>query len=46
MKKEIELTPEEIELLEAIRNLRNSRHNYSKLLERYARECFEKLLNF
>lgn len=38
------LTENEKELIEAIRNFRNSRHNYSMSLEEYVRECFEFLL--
>lgn len=37
-------TDKEEELIEAIRNLRNSKHNYSLELEFYVRELFEKLL--
>ena len=42
--KELELTEQERELIEAIRNLRNSKHNYSLELELYARELFEMIL--
>ncbi len=42
---ELELTPEERELIEAIRNVQNSKHNPSKWLKRYAKECFDKLLD-
>lgn len=38
------LTENEKELIDAIRNFRNSQHNYSQWLEEYARECFEILL--
>lgn len=40
----MKLTEKEKELIEAIRNLRNSRHNYSQSFEEYVRECFELLL--
>ena len=36
-KKELELTEHEEELIEAIRNFKNSRHNYSWQLELYKR---------
>ncbi len=39
------LTKNEKELIDAIRNFRNSRHNYSMWLEEYVRECFEILLD-
>ena len=39
-----ELTPEEWELIEAIRNFRNSKHNPSKNLEIYAIRTFEELM--
>lgn len=42
---DLKLTPEESELIEAIRNVQNSKHNPSKMLKRYAKECFDKLLN-
>ena len=38
------LTENEKELIDAIRNFRNSQHNYSECLEEYVRECFEFLL--
>lgn len=38
------LTENEKELIEAIRNFRNSRHNYSMSLEEDVRERFEFLL--
>lgn len=38
------LTEEQKELLEAIENFRNSKHNYSEQLEEYAKECFENLM--
>lgn len=37
-------TNEERDLIEAIRNFKNSKHNYSYNLERYARDLFEKLM--
>lgn len=42
--KEVKLTEKEIELIEAIRNLKNSKHNPSFDLEMYVRELFESLL--
>ena len=39
-----ELTEKEAELIEAIRNLRNSKHNYSDSLEKWIRQLFEELL--
>ena len=39
------LTEKEWELIEAIRNIRNTKHNYSFEFELYVRELFEKLLN-
>jgi ribosomal protein S21 len=44
MEKELKLTEEERELIEAIRNFRKSQHNYSFFLELHARELFEELL--
>lgn len=41
----MELTKQEQELIEMLRNLRNSKHNYSKELEEYVRELFEDLLD-
>lgn len=38
------LTDEQRELLEAIENFRNSKHNYSERLEEFAKECFEKMM--
>ncbi len=40
----MEVTEKEKELIEAVRNLRNSKHNYSWELELWVRELFEKLL--
>ena len=40
----MKLTENEKELIEAIRNFRNSRHNYSMCLEEDVRERFEFLL--
>lgn len=39
-----QLTEQEKELIEAIRNFKNSKHNYSPELEFWIRELFEKLL--
>jgi len=39
-----ELTEEEWELIEAIRNFKNSKHNLSKNLEIYAIRTFEELM--
>ena len=38
------LTEKEWELIEAIRNFKNSKHNYSFQFESYLRELFETLL--
>ena len=40
----MKFTENEKELIEAIRNFRNSQHNYSMSLEEYVRERFEFLL--
>ena len=40
----ITLTEREAELIELIRNLKKSKHNYSFDLEMYVRELFERLL--
>lgn len=40
----MQVTEKEQELIEAIRNLRNSKHNYSWELEMWVRELFERLL--
>lgn len=45
MNEEMKLTPEERELIEAIRNVQKSKHNPSKALRRYAKELFDNLLN-
>jgi len=45
MNRRIILTEKERELIEAIRNLRNSRHNYSYQLEDYVRELFNKMID-
>lgn len=45
MKHEVVLTEKEFELLEAIRNFKNSRHNYSRQLEEYARELFDEMMD-
>ena len=39
-----DLTEKERELIEAIRNLKKSKHNYSLELEFWVRELFERLL--
>jgi hypothetical protein len=39
------LTEQEWELIETIRNLKNSKHNYSYQLEEYARELFDRMLD-
>ncbi len=38
------LNQKEIELIEAIRDFRNSRHNYSEQLEQIARVLFEEMM--
>ena len=45
MYKELILTEEEKELIEAIRNLKNSKHNYSWQLEQYVRELFDRMID-
>jgi hypothetical protein len=45
MNKKLELTEEEQELIEAIRNLQNSKHNYSYQLEDYVRELFDRIID-
>ena len=40
----MEVTEQEKELIEAVRNLRYSKHNYSWELELWVRELFEKIL--
>ena len=40
-----ELTEKEAELIEAIRNLKSSKHNPSKNLEIFVRELIDELLN-
>ena len=42
----MKLNEEEKELIEVLRNIQNSRHNYSQELEEYARELFEKFFDF
>lgn len=42
--RKMQVTEKEQELIEAIRNLRNSKHNYSWELEMWVRELFERLL--
>ncbi len=39
-----DLTEKEKDLIEAIRNFKNSKHNPSDNLARYARDLFEELL--
>ena len=41
---ELKLTEQEKELIEVIRNFKNSKHNYSWQLELYVRELFEMIL--
>jgi hypothetical protein len=45
MSKKLELTEEEEELITAIRNLRNSKHNYSYQLEDYVRQLFDRIID-
>ena len=45
IRNEMELTEKEQELIEAIRNLKNSKHNFSIELELWTRELFENLLD-
>lgn len=40
----MKLSPKEQELIEQLRNLKNSKHNYSSQLEEYVRELFEELI--
>ena len=40
-----DLTPEEKELIEMIRNLQKSKHNPSKELKKYTRELLERLID-
>lgn len=40
-----DLTEQEKELIEAIRNYKKSKHNPSQSLKRYARDLFETLLD-
>lgn len=40
----VELTEQEFDLLEAIRNYRKSKHNPSWQLEEYAQELFNELM--
>jgi hypothetical protein len=42
--KEITLTEKERELIEVIRNYKNSKHNLSKMLKLYAKQMLEELL--
>ncbi|GHU96227.1 hypothetical protein FACS1894156_7030 [Bacteroidia bacterium] len=41
----LKLTEKELELIEAIRDFKNSKHNISFELEMYIRELFDNLLN-
>ncbi len=41
----MKLTEKEQELIEAIRNLKKTKHNYSVELELWVRELFDNLLN-
>jgi hypothetical protein len=43
--KTIGLTEKEHELIESIRNLKNSKHNYSYQLEDYVRELFDRMID-
>jgi hypothetical protein len=45
MEEKIILTEKEKELIEAIRNLKNSRLNYSWQLEDYTRELFDRMID-
>ncbi|GHT55039.1 hypothetical protein FACS189451_01810 [Bacteroidia bacterium] len=45
VEQKIILTEKEKELIEAIRNLKRSRHNYSYQLEEYVRELFDKMVD-
>ncbi|MDR1436822.1 MAG: ArsR family transcriptional regulator [Candidatus Symbiothrix sp.] len=45
METKIILTEKERELIEAIRNLKKSKHNYSCQLEAYARELFDRMID-
>jgi hypothetical protein len=45
MKTRIVLTEKERELIESIRNLKMSKHNYSRQLEAYARELFDRMID-
>ena len=42
----MKLSDKEKELIEVLRNVKNSRHNYSEKLEEYARELFEEFFDF
>ena len=44
MNTEIILTEKERELIEVVRNYKNSKHNPSKSLEMYAKQLFDELL--
>ena len=39
------LTEQEADLIEAIRNLKNSKHNYSYELEKYVRDLFDNMID-
>jgi hypothetical protein len=41
----MEVTARERELIEAIRNFKKAKHNYSQALEWFVRELFENLLH-
>jgi hypothetical protein len=45
MEEKIILTERERELIEAIRNFKKSRHNYSWQLENYVRELFDRIID-
>lgn len=42
----MKLTEDEKNLIEVLRDVKNSRHNYSEELEEHARELFEKFFDF
>ena len=44
MKTEFILTEKERELIEVVRNYKNSKHNPSKTLEMYVKQLFDELL--
>jgi hypothetical protein len=44
VEKEIILTEKERELIDALRNFKKSKHNYSYQLEVYVRELFDRMI--